>query len=424
MKRKFLPFFSSLASFLLGLAIILALALTGPGLEVGYYVLAAFLLLVLVVVSYLIPYLVLRGQRKDVTKIKDYLEKGERPSDLDEASASLLAELKEKEGKTRERLNSLEEDNRSLEEMLENVGEGIAYFDKDGKMGYANGALLRYFELVPRPERTYTDLMLPEEISRKIAAVQGFRATIDRNGKTYLLTSTPYHEGLIIAVADISYEAKGEDIRSSFSSSLGHELKTPLATIRGFSEILSLQNKDPSLNEAIGHIESEARRLSVLVEDMLRLSRLENTKPSPKNVVDFRQIYNDCLLSLEPTIAKKRTKVSIEGTFSYLMEERDAYFLLKNLIENSLKYGKDGGKVAVVLNKNGFYVEDDGQGIPSESLPRVFERFYRVDASHNRESESTGLGLSIVKHIVLRYGGKVEIQSSLGKGTKVTVSLP
>ena len=216
-------------------------------------------------------------------------------------------------------------------------------------------------------------------------------------------------------------------MRSQFVANVSHELKTPLTSIKGFSETLKYVDDNETRNKFLDIINNEADRLSRLINDILILSNLENMKVT--KIEDFKplEVLQDVLDVISVESKSKGIEIIIsDGYREYLSGNRDKFYQLSmNLIDNAVKYSKENGKVKVKLfEKNNYFmmvVQDDGIGIPKEDLPRIFERFYRVDKA--RSTKGTGLGLAIVKHIVKLFNGEVYVNSTFGEGTEFIIKI-
>ena len=225
----------------------------------------------------------------------------------------------------------------------------------------------------------------------------------------------------------IQEQMNAEKMRREFSANVSHELKTPLQSIIGSAEII--QNnlvKEEDMPRFIGHIHKEASRLVALIEDIIRLSELDEEQEIQKEEVSLHQIASDVLLSLQNAAEKREVTLKLEGTEGKMEGVyRLLHEVIYNLCDNAIKYNVDGGSVNISIeekeNEVGIIIEDTGIGIPLEHQSRIFERFYRVDKSHSKKSGGTGLGLSIVKHAVGYHNGKINLSSEEGKGTKVEI---
>lgn len=238
--------------------------------------------------------------------------------------------------------------------------------------------------------------------------------------------------GVVAVIGDVTKLRRLETMRKDFVANVSHELKTPLTSIKGFVETLldgDLEDKETT-RKFMSIIYQEAERLNNLIHDLLDISKLESGQTELRvKQVELEPLIDSVVLAISNRMNAKNLQLerdiqakTVWGDEGLLNE------LFINLIDNSVKYTPAGGKITVgSLKGKGetiIYVRDTGFGIPAESLPRIFERFYRVDKGRSREMGGTGLGLSIVKHIVERHGGKVAVQSELGKGSEFTVTIP
>lgn len=238
---------------------------------------------------------------------------------------------------------------------------------------------------------------------------------------------SPFIERIREQHEDILAAAKN---RQDFTANVSHELKTPLTAIAGYAELIenNMVDQEKQIKFA-GDIKKNADRLVVLINDIIRLSELDHSEAG----VNFTQqnlyeVAKERVELLQHTAAGKNVSLKLSGADTYFLSNRGMLVeLLDNLIQNAIRYNVSGGKIQVEVKKENnkpiLIVEDTGIGIPEEDKDRIFERFYRVDKSRSRETGGTGLGLAIVKHIVELHGGKIELQSALGEGTCVKVTL-
>jgi two-component system phosphate regulon sensor histidine kinase PhoR len=227
---------------------------------------------------------------------------------------------------------------------------------------------------------------------------------------------------------------KAERIRKDFVINVSHELRTPLASIQGYTEtLLDGALHDPEHNtKFLSIIRQNAERLGRLTADLMTLSRLElRTTRFQFASYYVNDLIADCVDSMRPIADKKRVAITIERTadnVEVFCDSESVHQVIANLLDNALKYTPEGGAVTVGAQpRDGdveIFVRDTGIGIPPEELPRLFERFYRVDKARSRELGGTGLGLAIVKHLVRAQGGNVRVESQVGKGSTFIFSLP
>ena len=236
--------------------------------------------------------------------------------------------------------------------------------------------------------------------------------------------------GAVILVFDVTEQESAEQMRREFTANVSHELKTPLQGIIGSAELIENGMVQPEdMPRFVGHIRAEAQRLVTLIGDIIRLSQLDEGEVLPKEKLDLLEVAQSAADDLRAEAEKKNVHLSVSGEPVELEGVRQLiYEVAYNLGDNAIKYNVDGGSVSINVSSDGknakLTVRDTGIGIAAEDQSRIFERFYRVDKSHSKESGGTGLGLSIVKHAVQYHGGRISMDSAPGKGTSISVSLP
>ena len=236
--------------------------------------------------------------------------------------------------------------------------------------------------------------------------------------------------GTVILVFDVTEQESAEQMRREFTANVSHELKTPLQGIIGSAELIENGMVQPEdMPRFVGHIRAEAQRLVTLIGDIIRLSQLDEGEVLPKERLDLLEVAQGAADDLQAEAEKKNLHLSVSGEPAELEGVRQLiYEVAYNLGDNAIKYNVDGGSVSINVSSDGknakLTVSDTGIGIAAEDQSRIFERFYRVDKSHSKESGGTGLGLSIVKHAVQYHGGRISMDSAPGKGTSISVSLP
>lgn len=251
-----------------------------------------------------------------------------------------------------------------------------------------------------------------------------------------MATSTLADGMRVVRLIDHSHTYAAEQMRVDFVANASHELRTPLATLLGFLETLEDEEAagDPETRRRfLGIMADEAARMRALVDDLMSLSRIEADRYSvPREPVELLPLVETVRTTLSRLLEQRGASLSVENQANGAIVAGDRSQLtqlLTNLVTNALRYGRAGAPVTVRLQDAGaemvrLSVIDQGDGIAPEHLPRLTERFYRVDASRSRSVGGTGLGLAIVKHIALRHRGRLDIRSTLGEGTSVRVYLP
>ena len=244
---------------------------------------------------------------------------------------------------------------------------------------------------------------------------------------------TPKPDTVLLTFRDLTQQRRVEQMRADFVANASHELRTPLASLSGFIETLL----GPARNDAaararfLGIMGAQARRMSRLIDDLLSLSRIElNAHVRPDTQVELGMIVAHVCETLSPLARERGVEISVsrpEEPVPVLGDRDELIRLFENLVENALKYGASGKRIDVALSLSDgdalVAVTDFGPGIPSEHLPRLTERFYRVDVVASRDQGGTGLGLAIVKHIVARHRGKLTIESQPGAGATFTTRI-
>lgn len=240
--------------------------------------------------------------------------------------------------------------------------------------------------------------------------------------------------GIIIIIQDVTEIKRLEKMRSEFVANVSHELKTPLTSIKGFVETLksgAIEDNDASLR-FLNIIEDEADRLNRLITDILSLSELETKKSKPRiEIINTADKIMEIISMLQNQARKKNINLltNVAADVSKLKGDPDQFKqMMINLVDNAIKYTTDGGVVEVTAYNSGvdvlIRIKDNGIGISNEHIPRLFERFYRVDKARSRNVGGTGLGLAIVKYIAIQFECKIEVRSELGKGTEFILTIP
>jgi len=334
----------------------------------------------------------------------------------------------------RSTLARTEEEDRIHELILSTMADGILLVGADGAIAFANEALAALLPSAPAS----LDTLLPLALRNAIIDVRqdGEPASIvlETGVPTRWLRAAiaPAEEGaILVVVRDVTEQHRLEAVRRDFVANASHELKTPAATIQAAAETLRQAADDdpPAVARFASQLEREAVRLSRIVADLLDLSRLESGS-TLEDVVSLGATARDEAQRLEDVAERAGVSLVIvtEGERPVRGSQQDLALLIRNLIDNAVRYSREGGSVSIEVRSDGdevlLRVRDTGIGIPSRDIPRIFERFYRVDRARSRETGGTGLGLAIVKHIVENHRGRVEVESELGSGSTFLVSLP
>ena len=281
---------------------------------------------------------------------------------------------------------------------------------------------------LPEINRGAVILSLLEDLRRNGAA----EGLLEKDGRFYQLSANRIQgrSGSVLLLSDQTYKMEGESMRKQFTANVSHELRTPLTTICGYAELLDKGMVKPEdTGRFYSLIHHESSRMLALVEDILRLSRLdEGHLNARKQPVNLHEVARSVSQSLELHADEKGVSLSYEGGDAYVLGDATLLSeLISNLIDNAIKYNVDKGSVKVEVT-NGeravLTVSDTGIGIEPEHRERVFERFYRTDNSRSKGTGGTGLGLSIVKHAAEFHKAKITLKSEPGKGTVISVAFP
>ena len=321
---------------------------------------------------------------------------------------------------------------------------GVLVIDRCGRILYANPFFRRCFPLDGGLEGRRIEEIIGR--SSLLRAVKEFLRKEERSGEAVEITEgdryfkvrlVPIKEkgkdGLLLFLQDITEEKRVEAIKRDFVANVSHELRTPLASIKGYSEtLLDGGMEDPeTLREFLTIIDKHATRMSRLIDDLLILSKIESQKvPTVFERIDMGELTSSTSRGFERQAKDKGIHLSLhiaKGVPKVLGDRDQLEQVMLNLLDNAIKYTPSGGRIDVsVYPYNGLVrvdVKDTGIGIPQADIPRIFERFYRVDKARSRELGGTGLGLAIVKHIIQGLNGRVWVESTPGKGSTFSFTL-
>ena len=320
-----------------------------------------------------------------------------------------------------------------FEQTTSSMSEGLVLLDEEGKILSINPAAARLFEtskacigldffVVDRSPEMRSGI-------QKALTKQHVDFQINKHGCVYQIGISPIASeerllGAVILAFDVSEQVNAQRNRQEFTANVSHELKTPLQSILSSAQLLqSGLVKQEDIQKFTGYICSETERLLQLISDIIRLSQLDEGGEYPKENVNLYQVCSQVLQTLIPAADQRNITVELHGDETEITGIRQlAYELIYNLCDNAIRYNKDNGKVVVTVKGRSVIVQDTGIGIPKEHHARIFERFYRVDKSHSRETGGTGLGLSIAKHAAQRLNAKISLKSVPDAGTTVTIS--
>ena len=373
-----------------------------------------------------------------VSRKKKYLGDGKSKSDFDELTNAFGA----MNNQMTENLNEVTRQKKQIEAILLHMTDGIIAFNNDGKIIHINHAAKNFLGV--NENQKFNEIFDKYNIDINLEMVMylenwtSFERRINVNGRAVNLFFASFKDeneipaGVISVIQDITEHVKLDEMRKEFVADVSHELKTPITSIMGYSDTL-LQSSVPEnmQKEFLGRISEEANRMAELVSDLLILSKYDTTKVGDKEEFDLGEVTKKTFDRLRIEADKKNQDAECLITADIPIvyaDKKGIERVILNIISNAIKYTPENGiiKVYVGFVYNDAYIKviDNGIGIPEDEIPKVFERFYRVDKSRTREMGGTGLGLPIAKEILDQNEGKINIKSEFGKGTEVVIRIP
>ena len=327
-----------------------------------------------------------------------------------------------------------------LDAIVSHLEEGMLLLDRDCRVITANQAALRLMDVRNRNVAGLSllslnrNMELQEAVNQALAGVNVTKKTTI-HGRTIQVHAAAVGKeqelsGVAVVLFDITQAEQAEQRRREFTANVSHELKTPLQSISGYSELIQCGLAKPEdVQPFAKRIYDETQRLIRLVEDIINLSRLDEGGGYEPRQMDLYDTAREVVRDLQTVAADKQVQLTLEGTAAEITGVPElARGIVYNLCDNAIKYNRPGGSVSVTVSGENegvlLTVKDTGIGIPEEEQDRIFERFYRVDKSHSKASGGTGLGLSIVKHAVQYHQGRIQLDSAPGQGTRIQVFFP
>jgi two-component system phosphate regulon sensor histidine kinase PhoR len=350
-------------------------------------------------------------------------------------------------GQLRNEIQAVTLERDRLEAILTGMVEGVLVTDGEGRIVLVNQALRRMLRMDADPTgRTPLEMLRSVDLQEALKQVLGGTQHVSLEIRTLppnprsleihvvRLAGEAFRAGAVAVFHDITERKRVEEVRRDFVANVSHELRTPLAAIAGSVEtLLGGAVEDPRYaRQFVEMIQRHASRLRDLLEDLLDLARIESGEPpSRREEIKVEELIRAALAAVSH-LAKEKEIVLLEELpdrgIALRGDRKQMEQALVNLLENAVKYTDSGGTVTVEAKREGseihFIVSDTGCGIPEEHLPRIFDRFYRVDKARSREMGGTGLGLSIVKHVAQAHGGRVEVESTPGRGSTFKIIVP
>ena len=362
----------------------------------------------------------------------------ERPLDNEtyEELAPVLHRLHSQHMQIKAQLLELRRKNREFAHITEHMREGLVLLDSQGTVLSINPAACRLFQtdggcvgksMLAVDRHHDMTQALEQAMAQGYSALRARRGGRDYQFDVSRIRSGETTQGAVVLAVDVTEQLAAERSRREFTANVSHELKTPLQSIMGSAELLEhglVQPEDQP--RFVGRIRREAARLLALIEDIIRLSQLDEGVELPREPVSLRALAQEVFATLQDAAGAKGVVLRLDGEGQVYGVRRLLYEIVYNLCDNAVKYNVEGGSVTLTITqaegRTALTVADTGIGIPAEHRERVFERFYRVDKSHSKQSGGTGLGLSIVKHAVQYHHGQLRLDSQPGQGTSITVT--
>ena len=362
----------------------------------------------------------------------------EKPMENDayEELAPLLRRIHSQHKEIEYQMWTLQQKQDEFEQITDNMKEALILLDSNGRIISINPAAKKLFGInTDCVGEDFLTIDRKQDVRQAINEVkdkgQSFFYT-KKNGRNYQFDLSRIDadgkiHGIVILAFDITEQVNAEKHRQEFTANVSHELKTPLQTIIGSAELMELGIvKEEDTPRFIKSIRQEAARLVTLIDDIIRLSQLDEGTEMPKENVSLLELAREVTETLSDAAKLKGVSLEVCGDDGVISGVRRLlYEVVYNLCDNAIKYNKQGGyvKISVIENADNVQisVSDNGIGIAPEHQDKIFERFYRVDKSHSKQSGGTGLGLSIVKHAVQYHHGKITVDSDLDKGTDISI---
>jgi two-component system phosphate regulon sensor histidine kinase PhoR len=337
-------------------------------------------------------------------------------------------------------LHEVSEKQNRLSAILQSMESGVIAIDNSHNVIMINNYAKKIFnikgDVVGKPVKDICrEVDFKSIFSMRDKDIQEFKLRIPtmkflRVRTADIIINNHQHIGAVAVIQDITDLKKLENMRTEFVANVSHELKTPLTSIRGFAETLRDVEDEETKNKFLTIINEEAERLTILISDILLLSQIEHKQEFNKEVFSVNKAIDDVFNLMKNTGDNKQVCVSVVGDeIPDIMGDKDKFKqMLINLVDNGIKYSEAFDEVIITKKTYNTHfkviVEDTGMGIDKAYIPRLFERFYRVDKARSRAKGGTGLGLAIVKHIVIGFNGNIDVESTLGVGTKFIITIP
>lgn len=349
-----------------------------------------------------------------------------------EELAPLATKIENQNEQIHRQIEDLQRQQHEFEIITNNMREGLIFVNNQKEVIFYNHSAL---DLLGESDISSIQNPIYQNALDEALAGNASEIILDVDATNVQLFANPvYREevltGAVVVLIDVTEKQQLNVMRQEFTANVTHELKTPLQSIIGCADLMANNLvKEEDRPRFQNMIKKEAQRLESLISDIISLSRVEEQKEIEKEPIDLHALCEDVLDSLSINAARKNISLHLEGDDITLRSNHSIlYEIIYNLCDNAIRYNKEAGSVTVRLENQPsqavIVVTDTGIGIPKEHQDRIFERFYRVDKSHSKQTGGTGLGLSIVKHSVQALKGSIDLKSEPGSGTQITVKIP
>ena len=354
-----------------------------------------------------------------------------------EELSPLLHRIHSQQNKIEDQMHILKQKQDEFEQITDNMNEALVLLDRSDRILSINPSARRLFEV--QEDCIGQDFLSVDRKQNIREALAQTKTTghadfcSEIHGKDYQfdlsrIESEGRFLGTVLLAFDVTEQLHAQKQRQEFTANVSHELKTPLQSIIGSAELMENGVVKPEdVPRFVGHIRKDASRLVILIDDIIRLSQLDEQADMPHEDVSLKELAAEVCETLSDAAKIKDVALNVEGDLGIIYGVRQLlYEVIYNLCDNAIKYNEKGGKVNIAIHQTPnavqLKIQDTGIGIPYEHQEKVFNRFYRVDKSHSKQSGGTGLGLSIVKHAVQYHHGKIELDSEPNEGTTITIT--
>ena len=357
----------------------------------------------------------------EINSLNKFLGNNENINNL-----SIVDTLKETNLLIEEKIKEVNSEKEKYEYILNNISEGFIAINSNFEIKVINNSALKMFKKEAKSvlNKHISYLFDTSLLLKKISGLKDkivYEEEINDSYYQFEINKINFNENNIysILIIDLSEEKNSNQMKKQFFLNASHELKSPLTSIIGYSELISEGLvRDEEIIQISKKTLKEARRMKNIVLDMLELSKLESNESKLQENINLKEIIDSSIELLEYQINKKEINIIKDvSDYNIYANKEDINKLVSNILSNAVNYNVQKGNIWITLKNNKLTIKDSGIGISKEDLPRIFERFYRVDQGRSKENSGTGLGLAIVKHICLNYGYQISVDSKLNSGT-------